>query len=203
MYYFIIVVFYIMYRTFKRKNWSAAAQMESKALYIGILGLLCTSCINSRPPATRLLYTNGEIVNIDPIRGYVTIFYECFDPPHKRQPCGGFSEHSTSEFIASEIKVGTVVKIKPNIVMLDIERFNKEPSGSIMYKGEGFYPNLSGDFKVKWIAVKGHGPDWAIYYHFTRSTTEQILQQGEKVYSESVIKQLVPCDEEVLKLYRK
>lgn len=55
---------------------------------------------------------------------------------------------------------------------------------------------------VKWIAKRGLIHDWAIYYDRPEKTVAQIQSWGTKLYSTSIVKDLVPCDEEMIKMYR-
>lgn len=91
--------------------------------------------------------------------------------------------------------------------MLTIEKFNEMPYEEIFGKGlttddsEGINMTNSGN-KLKWIAKKGGGDDWAIYIHLADSSTDYIKKYGDKVKSENNILKLIPCDKEVLKKYR-
>lgn len=87
-------------------------------------------------------------------------------------------------------------------IILHIGMFEEFEYSSVMYKGEGLYYTLY-DKPIKWIAKKGSGPDWAIYYGHQHWSDDQVLKQGEKVFTESVIRTLVPCDDETFKRYRK
>lgn len=66
--------------------------------------------------------------------------------------------------------------------------------------------------QLRWVAVRGRIPDWAIYClgtardihsraHSTFSET-YVRDYGDKLYEEESILRLMPCDEEALKLYR-
>ena len=56
--------------------------------------------------------------------------------------------------------------------------------------------------ELRWVAVRGGIYDWAIYCHFADKDVEWIRRHGDKVYMESHIKKLVPCDDEAFKMYR-
>ena len=56
--------------------------------------------------------------------------------------------------------------------------------------------------EVKWVAVRGGIHDWAIYYHKSFQEEEWIKDHGDKCFTEKVIKELVPCDDEAFKMYR-
>jgi hypothetical protein len=55
---------------------------------------------------------------------------------------------------------------------------------------------------VAWLAKRGRIHDWAIYYHLSESSLDWIEKWGDKCHTERVIKDLVSCDEEALKMYR-
>ena len=73
--------------------------------------------------------------------------------------------------------------------------------------------------EVRWVAVRGGIHDWAIYaqnpYYIDDFGPEvmavgysgvwdwqMIADQGDKVYNESHIRKLVPCDDEAFEMYR-
>lgn len=84
---------------------------------------------------------------------------------------------------------------------LDLETFNRTESDSVLATGVVTEPMLH-ERAVRWIAVKGWGNDWAIYYHFEDRSLAYIREQGDKVTLENIIRNLVPCSQEVLSLYR-
>jgi hypothetical protein len=94
--------------------------------------------------------------------------------------------------------------------MLTIENFDLIPSDAIISSGEttndsnGIYMTDSrvGE-KLKWIAKKGGGPDWAIYTFWANYPDHFVLENGEKVRDPRNIQKLVPCDDEVMEKYRK
>jgi len=55
---------------------------------------------------------------------------------------------------------------------------------------------------VRWVAVKGMGNDWAIYYHLLNKDAIDIMREGDKCFTKEVVKELVPCEEEIFNLYR-
>jgi hypothetical protein len=85
--------------------------------------------------------------------------------------------------------------------MMTLEELKVMPSNTVFASGITQDPRL---FKepVKWIAKRGVIHDWAIYYDVTNKSEDQIKSWGTKLYSPSIIKELVPCDEEMLKMYR-
>ncbi len=67
--------------------------------------------------------------------------------------------------------------------------------------GIGTYPELSPN-EIRWVAVRGLGMhDWTIYYHLSDKIVEYVAMHGDKCFTESVIKRLVPCTDEVYSLY--
>lgn len=58
---------------------------------------------------------------------------------------------------------------------------------------------------IKWVAVRGHINDWAIYTdnpYMPRSDFEGVARMGDKIHDRETVKKLVPCDDEALKMYR-
>ena len=61
---------------------------------------------------------------------------------------------------------------------------------------------LERDLRLNWVAVRGKIHDWAIYYHTSDKSDDYIRDYGSKCFTEAVIKDLVPCDVDALKMYR-
>ena len=55
---------------------------------------------------------------------------------------------------------------------------------------------------VRWIAKRGYIHDWAIYYDRQEKSIEDVTRWGNKLYSRNIIKDLVVCDDEMMKMYR-
>jgi hypothetical protein len=55
---------------------------------------------------------------------------------------------------------------------------------------------------LRWVAVRGEIPDWAIYIAWAYKDEVYIAKQGDKVHSPFYIRRLVPCDDEAFKMYR-
>lgn len=58
---------------------------------------------------------------------------------------------------------------------------------------------------IKWVAVRGTIPDWAIYTdnpYSPQFSYESVADYGDKVHEEKHIKRLVPCTTEAFKMYR-
>jgi hypothetical protein len=92
---------------------------------------------------------------------------------------------------------------------MTLKEYNQIPNDSIIAKGivpnshEGITASRTrkGDNLI-WIAKKSYYGDWAIYIHWEEKGEEYVLDYGDKVYSIPDIKKLLPCDDEVMKLYR-
>ena len=67
---------------------------------------------------------------------------------------------------------------------------------------EGIYATTGGGM-LRWVAVRGNIWDWAIYYHWAIKDSNWIKHSGDKLYTLSIVKKLVDCDEEALSMYRK
>ena len=87
--------------------------------------------------------------------------------------------------------------------MLDKQMLDAMPSDCIFATGEGIIPELHSSEEVRWVAVRGGIPDWAIYYHLASWNIYDVRYEGDKVGTNEVIQKLVPCDESALKLYRR
>ena len=71
-----------------------------------------------------------------------------------------------------------------------------------MGTGTGTYPELHKQ-EIRWVAVRGEGyHDWTIYYHLTDKSVEFVKSNGDKCFSESVIKRLIPCTHGAYSMYR-
>ena len=85
---------------------------------------------------------------------------------------------------------------------LTIEKLKTFGDNEIFATGTGTYPEISKQ-EIRWVAVAGNGYyDWTIYYHLVGNSKEFIAREGDKCFSESVIKRLVPCTNESYALYR-
>lgn len=63
--------------------------------------------------------------------------------------------------------------------------------------------HLAGTGKVlRWVAVRGGFPDWAIYAYFDTESIYYVARHGDKVQSEEHIRRLVPCMDEAYRSYR-
>lgn len=64
--------------------------------------------------------------------------------------------------------------------------------GSIIKNGE----------LLKMVAVRGNIHDWCLYVGREKQSYEEIARSGDKVCSEEIIGNLMPCDEEAFGMYR-
>lgn len=63
--------------------------------------------------------------------------------------------------------------------------------------------NMTGSGQaLRWVATRGAIHDWAIYIHKASNTEEWIKNQGDKLYNRDIVKELVPCDDAALEMYR-
>lgn len=93
--------------------------------------------------------------------------------------------------------------------ILTLKKLADLPTGAIIASGkvinseQGIFitPTHVGRM-MKWIAKKGDVTDWAIYIHWVEMDDEMVLSQGDKVRGTENIMKLVPCEQEVLKVYR-
>ncbi|KKM16266.1 hypothetical protein LCGC14_1687620 [marine sediment metagenome] len=92
-------------------------------------------------------------------------------------------------------------------IMLTFDIFKLYPDGEIF--DEGVLPNspdglfmTESSGRLKWIAKKGCGNDWAIYCHRPDKSSDWIAQHGDKVRYEDNIRRCVSCEDSVFNLYR-
>lgn len=91
--------------------------------------------------------------------------------------------------------------------MLTKKEFDNLSHGEVFATGvlpnspEGLFMNGNGS-ELRWVATKGGGNDWAIYYLSSTESVEWIKEHGNKLHNPEHIKKCVSCEEEVFKLYR-
>lgn len=85
--------------------------------------------------------------------------------------------------------------------MMTLEELKQMPSNTVFATGVVQDERLFRE-PVRWVAKRGVIHDWAIYYDKEFKTVEQVTSWGTKLYSPSIIEELVPCDNEMLKMYR-
>lgn len=66
---------------------------------------------------------------------------------------------------------------------------------------EGVNMTRSGQ-QLRWVATRGGIHDWAIYIHKADWSEEEVARVGDKVHNRDNVKNLVPCDDEALAMYR-
>jgi len=86
--------------------------------------------------------------------------------------------------------------------MLTLEELEKMGECSIIGSGVVDNPGLH-KHPVRWVAVRGMAPDWAIYFHHAVMSVEEVMREGDKiVFYKDLIRELVPCTDEVFARYR-
>ena len=85
--------------------------------------------------------------------------------------------------------------------MMTLEELKKMEPHTVFATGVTEDPRIFRE-PVKWIAKRGLIHDWAIYYDRPEKTLDEIQSWGSKLHSLNIIKDLVPCDEEMLNMYR-
>lgn len=86
--------------------------------------------------------------------------------------------------------------------MLTMEKL-KEMKPGIFATGILTDPRLYSIEEMAWIAVRGGVPDWAIYYHYSSCEISHIKDYGDKCHDQSLIRELVPCDDDAFSAYRR
>lgn len=89
--------------------------------------------------------------------------------------------------------------------MLTIETLTAMEPATLIASGTHTDPDIFEGDQFKWIAVRGSGSflDWKIYCADLRHSEDYIRKFGNKVKDNSLIKELVPCTDEVFALYAK
>ncbi len=94
--------------------------------------------------------------------------------------------------------------------MLTIEQFRKIPNGTVFAKGqtenspEGvFMSDKNIGKQMLWAAKKGYDDDWVVYIFWAEMGIDFVLSNGDKVFDPANIQKLVPCEQALLKIYRK
>lgn len=98
------------------------------------------------------------------------------------------------------------------IEMLTLEKLKKMKPGTVFAKGklidspEGINLANTGNI-VRWIAKRGHIPDWTIYaqnphYGELHYGFDWVEAHGDKIFTEYSIKKLIKCDDTAFEMYR-
>ena len=87
--------------------------------------------------------------------------------------------------------------------MLDLETLTAMPAHTIIATDVRTDPRLHRGGEIRWVAIKGGVVDWAIYYHLKEKSVAFVCQEGDKCFTKEVIRELVPCTDEVFERYRK
>lgn len=91
--------------------------------------------------------------------------------------------------------------------MLTAQILNDLAPGTIIARGEivdgplGYNATGSGR-QLRWIAVRGGAPDWAVYCYWAESDWDFVRSSGDKIKRRDVIERLVPCTADALERYR-
>ena len=85
--------------------------------------------------------------------------------------------------------------------MLTIENLKEMEPGTIIATGVTQNDYLY-HLPVRWVAKRGRIHDWAIYYDKEEKSQSEVENCGNKCFTEAVIKELVPCDEAAMRMYR-
>lgn len=91
---------------------------------------------------------------------------------------------------------------------IDMEYFNSVKPGQVFLRGiaidapGGVNMTNSGKF-LRFVVKKGDVNDWCVYVHWANAPWIFIVKSGDKVNDMDNVKNVVHCDDEVLKLYRK
>jgi len=93
--------------------------------------------------------------------------------------------------------------------MIDMELFNKIPDGTVFLTGltindpNGVYMtnNRLGDL-LMFVAKKGYGHDWTLYFGWMEMGADYIAMNGDKSTFDENIRRCVNVTEDVFKLYR-
>ncbi len=84
---------------------------------------------------------------------------------------------------------------------LTIERLKAMKPETVFAKGILNDPQLYSG-RIKWVAVRGQMWDWTIYYHHCHYDYNYIARYGDKCFTDTVIKKLVPCNKKAFGMYR-
>jgi len=88
------------------------------------------------------------------------------------------------------------------IKKLTIKKLKEMEEGQIFAKGQNFIPELWKGGTSNWVAVRGGARDWALYYGRVYHDYADIKRCGDKAFTETIIRKLVPCTNEAWAMYR-
>lgn len=90
-----------------------------------------------------------------------------------------------------------------NCKVLTASLLEKMQPGEIIASGKCFHKQLHVGL-LHWVGVRGMGMnDWAIYYYMWGIDERWIVDNGEKITSEQIVRGLIPCDSSAWELYRR
>ncbi len=118
------------------------------------------------------------------------------------------NEHMLLDACGDGSTIQVVLESKTPFHVLTLQRFESMAHGEIIARGltiddcdRGIGVANTGH-QIRWLAVKGGGNDWAIYYGLSYLDEDNIRRTGDKLYNKDNIRKCVPCEDELFKLYR-
>jgi len=85
---------------------------------------------------------------------------------------------------------------------LTLKELKEMKEGQIIAKGQSFIPELWKGGTLNWVAVRGGAKDWALYYGLVHYDYAYIKRCGDKAFTETIIRKLVPCTDKAWAMYR-
>jgi len=88
--------------------------------------------------------------------------------------------------------------------------FDEVPNGDIVCAGvtpnnpEGIFATRDYPGRLLlWVMVKGYADDWAVYYHWAdRNSVDEVRDNGDKLFTEGYIKNILDLDLDVMRKFR-
>lgn len=102
------------------------------------------------------------------------------------------SQSQVGRLAGDQLTVGDIESLEPGDII---------KTGTVSDNPEGVNMNNS-DKLLRYVAIRGQAPDWAIYIHLADFPVSFIARGGDKVISENNIRKLVPCTDEAYAKYR-
>jgi hypothetical protein len=84
---------------------------------------------------------------------------------------------------------------------MTLEELKELPPHTVFATGISNTPRLHSE-QIRWVAKRGYIHDWAVYYSTADKEVEEIMKWGSKIHSLDLVKELVVCDEPMIKMYR-
>lgn len=86
--------------------------------------------------------------------------------------------------------------------MITVEKLKEMEPGTIFATGETELDIFDDIQTVRWVAIRGGIHDWAIYYHHPDKSDIEISRIGDKLHDLDKVQELVPADNEAIRMYR-